>query len=309
MITYPLGVPAAIPSHGNGWDSLRSRNPEGATLGREGGNRYAPAHPGHARPSECFTLSQLRIVASPEAVASHALPIPVNILPLTPEEVLSIALSPWCNRAQILVGFLAVDFPYTGPWNRRILPFSTIHSLPISSCVRSARANVFIKLSRSSGVRRDGPLSTAIPACFSGGKRNGFAKSRSNVTRARPSSAQRLAKSSSLAEVSDWMATVQTSCPSDTRNSRPRVPRFSSNFSFTQPARVPLEQSARATLPPRRRYRPEYPQSSDRGMTPECPGRNPRSPKNQESGKPRSGDLECMASRSSGLGRSRFAPQ
>jgi len=39
MFADPLWVSAAIPSHGNGWDSLRSRSPEGATRGSEGGNR------------------------------------------------------------------------------------------------------------------------------------------------------------------------------------------------------------------------------------------------------------------------------
>ena len=71
MITDPLWVPTAIPSHGNGWDSLRSRSLKGAICGRKGGNRLGPDLPDHARPRECFTWSQSRSFASPDSIRAR----------------------------------------------------------------------------------------------------------------------------------------------------------------------------------------------------------------------------------------------
>gem|GEM_PF-5063693 len=163
---------------------------------------------------------------------------------------------------------------------------------------------VCINSSISSDVSLAGPLRTAIPAEDSGGNRKGFEKSRSRVTKALPSEKHLFANSSSVAEVSDWIATVHTSCPSATRRSIPRFPRFSSSFSFTQPTRVPPEQNARATWLRHRRCRPGYPPVEDQGRILVLPEPNYRLLENQGSEKPRSGDLGCTAFRRNGLGRS-----
>jgi len=193
--------------------------------------------------------------------------------------------------------------------------------------------SVLINVSRSADVSRAGPLSTAIPDEFSGGKRKGFEKSRSRVTKARPSEAQRVASSSSVEEVSYWIATVQTSCPSATRRSSPRVPRFcihllpqvspkgpplaattqpsqdivSSSISFTPPVLVQRERSARGTWRLRMQCRPEYPQESGQDRLPGFPEWNLHLPENQESGKPRFGARGCTAFRHNGPDRSRSA--
>ena len=82
---------------------------------------------------------------------------------------------------------------------------------------------------------------TLYPAELSGGKRNTWEKSKSSVTKARPSSAQTRKICASVAPLRFWISTVETSCPAALSLSAPRLPRFSSSLNFTPRLSFPRE--------------------------------------------------------------------
>jgi len=136
---------------------------------------------------------------------------------------------------------------------------------------------------------------------------NGLAKSKSNVTKARPSRRQASIINESGRDSIPCKVTVETSCPAADSRSRPRSPRFSSSFSFTDALPGEYPRTVLATFPSHKQCRQEYPPPPSRDnflVFPwwSCPLRAGR-----ESTKPRSDVPECKACRRTLPGQSRSA--
>lgn len=114
----------------------------------------------------------------------------------------------------------------------RTLRFSTIHNLPVISSCCSAAIKVRHGTRRSSKDGLCGRRSTAIPLNCSGLKTRGLPKSRSRVTRHRPSDLHATITSLSFAPLKPSSVIVAVSCPAFLKTDAMDFPRFSSSLSL-----------------------------------------------------------------------------
>lgn len=195
-----------------------------------------------------------------------------------------------------------------GFWYTLMRLLSMIHSRPVRSSRPSAPTSVLIPRSISAEVGRFGSRRTATPGDAAGGKTSGFAKSRSSVTRARPSSRHTSIRRRSSAVPKPWAETVQASCPASASSRMPLMPRFSSSFSFTDGLRAEYRRTAPEPSRTRTRCRRGCRPVPGRGSPSESLPDYSHSRADQESTTPRFDGHECTACRSSGRDQSRCEP-